>query len=101
MSNLRWLIIGLIFFVTVINYIDRQTVSVPASVISQDLGLSNVEFGTITVWFLVAYTLSQAISGKIYDGIIRTTFIINEKGIIANVITDVKTKEHGKQVLGL
>ena len=66
-NNLRWLIIGLIFFITVINYIDRQTVSVLATVISDDLGLSNVEFGTITVWFLVAYTLSQAISGKIYD----------------------------------
>ena len=39
--------------------------------------------------------------GRIYDGIIRTTFIINEKGIISNVITDVKTKEHGKQILEL
>lgn len=39
--------------------------------------------------------------GRIYDGIIRTTFIINEKGIIAHVITDVKSKEHGKQILSL
>ncbi len=39
--------------------------------------------------------------GKIYDGIIRTTFIINEKGIIENVITDVKSKEHAKQILAL
>jgi peroxiredoxin Q/BCP len=39
--------------------------------------------------------------GKIYDGIIRTTFIINEKGKISHVITDVKTKEHGKQILDL
>ena len=39
--------------------------------------------------------------GKIYDGIIRTTFIINEKGIITNIITEVKTKEHGKQILDL
>lgn len=39
--------------------------------------------------------------GRIYDGIIRTTFIINEKGIISNIITDVKTKEHGKQILEL
>ncbi len=39
--------------------------------------------------------------GRIYDGIIRTTFIINEKGIISNVITDVKSKEHGKQILDL
>lgn len=37
--------------------------------------------------------------GRIYDGIIRTTFIIDEKGMIAEVITDVKSKEHGKQVL--
>jgi peroxiredoxin Q/BCP len=39
--------------------------------------------------------------GRIYDGIIRTTFIIDEKGVISEVITDVKSKEHGKQVLSL
>ena len=39
--------------------------------------------------------------GRIFDGIIRTTFIINDKGVISHVITDVKTKEHGKQILGL
>jgi thioredoxin-dependent peroxiredoxin len=38
--------------------------------------------------------------GKEYDGIHRTTFIINENGIIENVISDVKTKEHAKQILG-
>lgn len=39
--------------------------------------------------------------GRIFDGIIRTTFIINDKGVISHVITDVKTKEHGKQILEL
>ena len=38
--------------------------------------------------------------GKTYDGIHRTTFIIDEKGIIENVITDVKTKAHAAQILG-
>ena len=38
--------------------------------------------------------------GKEYDGIHRTTFIIDENGIIEEVITDVKTKEHAKQILG-
>ena len=38
--------------------------------------------------------------GREYDGIHRTTFIINENGIIDEVITDVKTKEHAKQILG-
>ena len=39
--------------------------------------------------------------GKIYDGIIRTTFVINEKGIIKHIITEVKTKEHAQQIIDL
>lgn len=38
--------------------------------------------------------------GREYDGIHRTTFIINEKGIIDQVIEKVKTKEHAAQILG-
>jgi peroxiredoxin Q/BCP len=37
--------------------------------------------------------------GKEYDGIHRTTFIIDEEGIIEEVISDVKTKEHAAQIL--
>ena len=37
--------------------------------------------------------------GKTYDGIHRTTFIIDENGIIAEVISDVKTKAHAAQIL--
>ena len=37
--------------------------------------------------------------GKEYDGIHRTTFIIDEKGIIEEVIEKVKTKEHASQIL--
>ena len=37
--------------------------------------------------------------GKEYDGIHRTTFVIDEKGIIEDVISDVKTKAHAAQIL--
>ena len=37
--------------------------------------------------------------GREYDGINRTTFVINEEGIIDKVITDVKTKVHASQIL--
>ena len=37
--------------------------------------------------------------GKEYDGIHRTTFVIDEKGIIEEVISKVKTKEHTSQIL--
>lgn len=37
--------------------------------------------------------------GREYDGIHRTTFIIDEKGIIEDIITKVKTKDHTNQIL--
>lgn len=37
--------------------------------------------------------------GKEYDGIHRTTFVIDEKGIIEEVISEVKTKAHAAQIL--
>jgi len=38
--------------------------------------------------------------GKEYDGIHRTTFIIDENGVLEDVITKVKTKAHTEQILG-
>lgn len=37
--------------------------------------------------------------GKEYDGIHRTTFVIDENGILEDVITKVKTKTHTDQIL--
>src|ERR1044071_10407365 len=67
--GLRWWIVGLIFLATLINYIDRLTISVLAPVITHDLRLTNTEFGGILSWFLLAYTISQGLSGKLYDRI--------------------------------
>lgn len=76
--GLRWWIIGLVFLATLINYIDRLTISVLAPVITRDLGLSNTEFGGIVTWFLLAYTISQALSGKLYDRIgTRLGFVVS------------------------
>ena len=37
--------------------------------------------------------------GKKYEGIYRTTFVIDEKGMITEVITKVKTDAHAEQIL--
>ncbi|AGC78166.1 peroxiredoxin Q/BCP [Nonlabens dokdonensis] len=37
--------------------------------------------------------------GKEYDGIHRTTFVIDENGVISDVISKVKTKDHAAQIL--
>ena len=68
-NGVRWLIIGMVFFATLINYIDRLTISVLAPLIVEDLQLTNTEFGGIATWFLLAYTISQSLSGKLYDRI--------------------------------
>lgn len=41
----------------------------------------------------------KVLYGKKYKGVFRTTFIINEKGVIEQVITDVDTEAHAEQIL--
>ena len=38
--------------------------------------------------------------GREYEGIIRTTFIIDKNGFVKKIITKVKTKDHTSQILG-
>ena len=38
--------------------------------------------------------------GKVYEGILRKTFIFNEEGILTEVIEKVDTKNHAEQILG-
>lgn len=65
--NLRWWIAGLLFTSTVINYIDRQTLSVVAPILTRELNLSPVEYSYILQAFLVAYTLMYLGSGILVD----------------------------------
>jgi ACS family hexuronate transporter-like MFS transporter len=59
--------VGLILLAALINFVNRLTIAVLAPVITVRLGLSSVQFATLTTSFLIAYTLSQGISGKLYD----------------------------------
>jgi thioredoxin-dependent peroxiredoxin len=37
--------------------------------------------------------------GKEYEGLLRTTYVVNEEGLIEKAITKVKTKDHAAQIL--
>jgi ACS family hexuronate transporter-like MFS transporter len=67
--GLRWLVISLVFLATVINYVDRQTVSVLKTARSADLGLTNTDYAMVQNCFLVLYGISQMVSGRLYDAI--------------------------------
>ncbi len=42
---------------------------------------------------------SKKFQGREYEGIYRTTFLIDEKGMVSKVINKVKTKDHAAQIL--
>lgn len=67
--GVRWLMIGMIFMLTVINYIDRMTLSVLAPTIMEEFQMTNVAYSRVVTMFLIAYTISQSVSGKILDRI--------------------------------
>jgi ACS family hexuronate transporter-like MFS transporter len=66
-SALRWLMISFAFWATVINYLDRQTLSVAAPVLRDQFHMSNVEYSRVVFAFLLAYTLSNGFSGPLID----------------------------------
>ena len=67
--GLRWWIAGLIFLATIINFVNRLTISVLAPVITTELHLTATQFAGVANAFLIAYTISQGLSGKLYDRI--------------------------------
>lgn len=63
----RWLMVSLAFFATVINYLDRQTLSVVAPVLLDQFHMNTVDYSRVVSAFLFAYTIANGISGPIID----------------------------------
>src|SRR5260370_1010466 len=65
--SLRWWIGGILFASTVINYIDRQTLSILAPYLKQDYHWRNVDYANIAIAFRIAYTIGQTLCGRLMD----------------------------------
>ena len=68
-NGLRWIIISLIGIATVINFIDRNALAVMWPGISKELGMDKSQYAFVISCFMVAYGISQSLSGRIYDKI--------------------------------
>jgi ACS family hexuronate transporter-like MFS transporter len=66
-KRLRWYIGGLLFLSTVINYIDRQTLSVLAPALKTEFHWTNSDFAWVVIAFRAAYSIGQTISGRWLD----------------------------------
>src|SRR5204863_4429524 len=63
----RWWVATLLFLATVINYVDRQTLSVLAPELRARFHMSNTDYAHVIFAFLLAYMLMQSGSGRLMD----------------------------------
>ena len=67
--NLRWWIGGMLFLSTIINYLDRQTLSLLAPFLKLDYHWTNTDYANILIGFRVGYSLGQTVLGRMIDRI--------------------------------
>jgi MFS transporter, ACS family, aldohexuronate transporter len=65
--NLRWWIGALLFASTVINYIDRQTLSLLAPFLKEIYRWTNSDYAKLLIGFRIAYTVGQTVCGRLID----------------------------------
>lgn len=68
-KGLRWWIITLIGFATIINYIDRSALSLMWPAMGKDLGMNDADYALILNLFMISYAIGQSVSGKLFDKI--------------------------------
>jgi ACS family hexuronate transporter-like MFS transporter len=66
---LRWWIGGILFASTVINYIDRQTLSLLAPYLKLQYHWTNTDYANIVIAFRVSYSIGQSAFGRLMDRI--------------------------------
>ena len=67
-THFRWTIVGLLFFATTVNYLDRQVLSLTwKDFIEPEFHWTNNDYGNITALFSIFYAISMLFAGKFVD----------------------------------
>jgi ACS family hexuronate transporter-like MFS transporter len=85
----RWAVLGLLFASTILNYLDRQALSILAATIQVDLGMSTLDYAKIVQAFLVTYTIAYLGAGWVTDklGTKRSLALFVGWWSLANMLT--------------
>ncbi len=65
----RWIICGLLFFASAINYIDRQVIAILKPTLQAEFGWTDINYGWIVFAFTTAYALGFVFVGRLMDKI--------------------------------
>ncbi|RPJ84578.1 MAG: MFS transporter [Acidobacteria bacterium] len=66
-GHYRWVICGLLFFATTVNYVDRQVIGILQKDLQEIIGWSPIDYANIVAAFNAAYALGLLISGRLID----------------------------------
>lgn len=67
--HLRWLIAVLLLLASVLNYVDRQTLSILARTIQEDLRIDDAGYAKLVLAFQLTYAVMYLLSGRVLDRI--------------------------------
>src|SRR3954470_8362002 len=67
LGRYRWVVCGLLFFATTVNYVDRQILALIKEFLDKELGWSNEQFGLVNSAFAGAYALGLLVFGWFVD----------------------------------
>jgi ACS family hexuronate transporter-like MFS transporter len=86
---IRWRLAGLLLLLSVLNYVDRQALSILAATIKVDLDLDDCDYARVVQAFLLCYTTAYFLCGRILDRIgarlAETAFVVWWS--VANMLT--------------
>src|SRR5579872_5659271 len=67
MTHYRWFIASLVFFITLVNFIDRSAISFVIDPLKKEFGFTDTQFGMILSAFGLGYVLLTAFGGWLVD----------------------------------
>src|SRR6188768_3527689 len=71
-----WLMVGLLWFVALLNYLDRMILITMRTSIKESITMTEAQFGLLTTVFLVSYGLLSPLGGFLADRLNRSRVII-------------------------
>lgn len=66
-GNTRWVVVTLLFFAMVINYVDRQTIGILKPTLSKEFGWNESDYANLVFWFQASYAVSYLVFGRVMD----------------------------------
>ena len=106
-SRFRWSICALLFFATVINYVDRAVLGTLKPLLDADLGWNQIDYGWVVTSFQVAYAAGYLFSGRLVDrvgvkvGLLAAVAVWSAAAMGHSVVTSVSGFIVMRAVLGL